>query len=274
MAAAIGKSVEMEVLITVKAYPTISTKYGEAVCVAGVRLDTAEPEWIRFFPVRFRDLPQDQQFQKYEVIRLSAHRHSTDKRRETWRPELDTIQRGDFIPAGGHWPMRRKFLAPMIGPTMCQLHQGRKGGADGSSLGLVRPSRIRGIKVREEDPWSVGQRATVGQGNLLTQKTELVQPGHAFSYSYFCEQPECKGHTQKIVDWEIGECYRSWSQQGQDLVDAIKTRWLNDMCADTREPFFFVGDQHMRPGQFLVLGTFYPEQTPNADQLSFELAER
>lgn len=264
-----GKSVEMEVLVTVKAYPTVSTKYGEAVCVAGVRLDTTAPEWIRFFPVRFRDLPPDRQFRKYEVICISAHRHSTDKRRETWRPEVDTIERKEFVPAHGHWPQRRRLLEPLIGPTMCQLHRGRKGGADAPSLGLIRPARIRGIHVREEEPWTAGQRATVGQGNLLTQKTELVQPSHAFSYVYLCQEDGCKGHRQKIVDWELGESYRSWPQRGQDLIDAIKTRWLDDMCTGTREPFFFVGDQHTRPGQFLVLGTFYPKQAPNADQLTF-----
>jgi hypothetical protein len=261
---------EMEVLVTVKAYPTVSTKYGEAVCVAGVRLDTPEPEWVRLFPVRFRDLPQHQQFKKYEVIRLRAHRHSTDKRRETWRPEVDSIERGEVVPAGGHWPARRALLEPLLGPTMCELHRGRKGGADAPSLGLIRPARIRGIRVREEDAWSVGQQATVGQGNLLTNKTDLVQPGHAFSYSYVCEEPDCKGHKQKIVDWEIGEVYRSWPQQGQELIDAIKEQWLDFMCADKREPYFFVGDQHTRPGQFLVLGTFYPELVPNAAQLTFK----
>src|SRR5690348_15217833 len=32
--------VEMDVLVTVKAYPSISQTYGEAICVAGVRIDT------------------------------------------------------------------------------------------------------------------------------------------------------------------------------------------------------------------------------------------
>ena len=44
------------------------------------------------------------------------------------------------------------------------------------------------------------------------------------------------------------------------------------MCAETREPMFFVGDQHRYPGQFLVLGTFWPERQPDENQLSFNLA--
>jgi hypothetical protein len=72
LTAAAEKWVQMRVLVTVKAYPSISTKYGEAVCVAGTRLDTPTPEWVRFFPVAYRDLPIRQRFQKYEVITLRA----------------------------------------------------------------------------------------------------------------------------------------------------------------------------------------------------------
>ena len=262
----------LRVLVTVKAYPSISTKYGEAICVAGIRLDTPEPEWVRLFPVGYRDLPFEQRFEKYETITVEAQKHSTDQRAETWRPKFESIERGPVLPAGGPWLDRRRHLEPLIGPTMCELHRGRKGGGAGPSLGLVRPARIRGIRVTRESEWSAGQLGTVGQGNLLTTKTELVKPAHAFAYSYFCEDPGCKGHVQKIVDWELGETYRSWAFQGDELIEAIKAKWLDEMCADTREPMFFVGDQHRYPGQFLVLGTFWPKRRPDENQLTFDLA--
>lgn len=259
------------VLITVKAYPSVSTKYGEAVCVAGVRLDTPRPEWVRLFPVAYRDLAVEKRFRKYEVVRLRARKHSTDTRRETWRPDVESIERVEFIKAGGPWLRRRELVEPLIGSSMCQLHRGRKGNGSGPSLGLVRPARVRDIRVTMETPWSPGQLGTVGQGNLLTTKTELIKPPHAFAYRYDCEEPGCKGHAQKIVDWELGEAYRSWAQTGDALVEAIKDKWLG-MCADNRDPYFFVGDQHTRPGQFLVLGTFYPERQPPEAQLTFDLA--
>ena len=109
-------------------------------------------------------------------------------------------------------------------------------------------------------------------GQPADRKTELVKPEHAFSYHWFCEEPGCKGHTQKIVDWELGEAYRSWPLYGQALLDAIEAKWLGEMCAPERDPMFFVGDQHTRPGQFLVLGTFWPKRRPNDDQLTFDLA--
>jgi hypothetical protein len=264
----------IELLVTAKAYPSVSVKYGEAVCVAGVRLDTDEPEWIRLYPVRFRDLPLEQRFRKYQVIRLRAKKHSGDARSETWRPDVGSIQPGKFIRAGGAWEARRDLVEALIGPTMCQLHKGRKRGGDGPSLGIVRPLRVRSIRVSAEEAWSSGQQGTVGQGNLLTTKTDLVKPGHAFAYSYLCEEPGCRGHVQKIVDWELGEAYRHWEYSTDELICRIKRRWQDDMFSERRESFLFVGDQHRRPGQFLVLGTFSPEWRPNADQMVLAFAQQ
>ena len=44
---------KQRVLITVKTYPTLSRKYGETVCTAGVREDGT---WVRIYPVPFRRL--------------------------------------------------------------------------------------------------------------------------------------------------------------------------------------------------------------------------
>lgn len=56
------------VLVTVKAYPNLSRKYGETVCVAGIDLDTNQ--WIRLYPIPFRDLDSDQKFKKYNIIEV------------------------------------------------------------------------------------------------------------------------------------------------------------------------------------------------------------
>jgi hypothetical protein len=262
----------IEVMVTVKAYPSVSTTYGEAVCVAGVRVDTPVPEWVRLFPVKFRDLPSGRRFRKYEIVRLRACKHSTDPRAETWRPDLDSIEPLQFIDSKRHWAERRARVASLLGPTMCELHRGRKGGGPGPSLGLIRPRAIRGIRVTAEDAWSERQIGTIGQGNLLTNKTDLVKPGHAFAYSYMCDEPACRGHVQKIVDWELGEAYRSWAFIGDDLIEAIKHKWLAELCGEDRAPMFFVGDQHRYPGQFLVLGTWSPIRPPDEAQLSFPIA--
>lgn len=265
---------ELELLVTVKAYPSVSMKYGESVCVAGVRLDTPRPQWARLFPVQFRDLPEEQRFEKYDVITLRAQKHSTDRRAESYRPDRDSIRpTGQHLKAGGHWPTRRRWVEPLLGPSMCALNRGRAGGGPGPSLAVVRPRRILDVVVRSAEAWTPSQVDTLNQTSLLsTAKGVLEKPEHSFAYRWECEDSVCPGHLQGIADWELGQAYRSWGQQGYDPVAAVRNQWLDFICADKRETMFFVGDQHKRPGKFMVLGTFYPEHHPNAGQLTLELA--
>lgn len=57
----------IEVLITVKAYPNPSRSQSEAACIVGVRRDGG---FVRLYPVPFRSLEDEQQFKKYQWIRV------------------------------------------------------------------------------------------------------------------------------------------------------------------------------------------------------------
>ncbi|SCD35727.1 hypothetical protein GA0115239_100945 [Streptomyces sp. BpilaLS-43] len=52
--AAFGRRQRARIMITVKTYPELSSKYRETSCVAGIRLDQGEPQHVRLFPVPFR----------------------------------------------------------------------------------------------------------------------------------------------------------------------------------------------------------------------------
>ncbi|MEN0015849.1 MAG: hypothetical protein AAGC46_20960 [Solirubrobacteraceae bacterium] len=266
-----GGAEKLTVLVTVKAYPSLSTKYGEGVCVAGVRLDTPAREWVRLFPVPFRDMPKSRQFRKWDIIEVEARRHSGDPRIETWRPNVDTVTVGDHVPSDHGWISRTPYIEHFFGPTMCELRRGRVGGGDGASLGLVRPREIKGIVVRAEEERTEKKRSIAAQGSLLaaTPKRELDQIPWAFHYSYVCEDPACKGHEQKIADWEIGQAYRAWRlrKPEKDAIEDVKKKWLGMMGESKRDLSFFVGDQHQYPGGFMVLGTFYPERVKVDPQL-------
>lgn len=231
-------------------------KYGDGVCVAGVRLDTATPQWVRLFPVAFRDLPEEQQFEKYDVITLRAQKHSTDRRAESYRPDLGSIRVGQHLAPGGHWPARRRWVEPLLGPTMCELHRGRKGGGDGPSLGVVRPGRVIDVVARDAEPWTAGQRSTLGPSEPAQHQGRPGEAGALVRLPMGVRGPGCKSHTQGIADWELGQAYRGWGRKGYDVIESVRKRWLQEMCGERRDTMFFVGDQHRYPGQFMVLGTF------------------
>jgi hypothetical protein len=81
------------VLITVKTYPTLSRKYGETVCTAGVREDGS---WVRIYPVPFRRLEEKEQYSKYSWVECRLERDTVDVRPETYRP----VDQRELVPVG------------------------------------------------------------------------------------------------------------------------------------------------------------------------------
>lgn len=71
-----------KILIAVKTYPSLSKKYDELVCTAGVRQDGS---WIRLYPIPFRKMDYDKQYRKYEWIEADIVRNEKDFRPETFR---------------------------------------------------------------------------------------------------------------------------------------------------------------------------------------------
>jgi hypothetical protein len=129
----------IEYLPLVKAYPALSRKYGEVSCIAGVRMDCSSPSWIRLYRVPFRSLESDRQFKRYQPIRVSVESHGGDRRPETRRPDRESIQiLADPIGSADGWHGRRRFVEPLLMPSMCEIQ--RRRAQDGTSLGVF-PAR-------------------------------------------------------------------------------------------------------------------------------------
>ena len=96
------------VLITVKTYPTLSRKYGETVCTAGVREDGS---WVRIYPVPFRRLGESEQYSKYDWIDCKLVKSKSDPRPETRHPaNLLDLKPTGHMSVEDNWRDRRKLL--------------------------------------------------------------------------------------------------------------------------------------------------------------------
>jgi diketogulonate reductase-like aldo/keto reductase len=62
---AIAKNVRLRVRILVKAFPQPSEKHEETVCCAGITEDRRQ--LLRLFPIRYRRLPKDHQFERLGI---------------------------------------------------------------------------------------------------------------------------------------------------------------------------------------------------------------
>lgn len=258
-----------EVMITVKTYPNPSDKYLETVCVAGVRLDRGRPEWIRLYPVKFRNEDLDNQFRKYEILRLNGtYTQSNDNRPESFHPRQDEMVHVEHVDTKHNWLRRRQLIGDLVGATtMCELiAQNPKGGmgTPSPSLGMIKPVDVE-VDIAEGDPWSDGEQAKVDRASapdLFGTAMKPLEPApFAIRYRYRCEAPECNGHKQKVLDWEAGQAGRDWKKRHGEAKarEMLYGNWHDMMLAPDRDVHFYVGNQALHRGSFSVLGVWYPK---------------
>lgn len=253
----------LRVLITVKAAPNPSEKYGETVCVAGFNMDVENPGWLRLYPINFRELTAQESFRKYDVIDVEAVPARQDGRRESWRPRMQTLRRIDHLEK---WPSRQRLLESSVEESMCRLVAQTKALPSAKSLALVRPRIVTGLDVAPHPGWTDDQQAKidqyVNQEQLFAERdrTPLEAPRFQAWYRYRCAEPECRGHRQGVLDWELVALQRQRLAHFDDerAVQEIRAKYLDMMCAPHRVPAFYVGNQAKRASVFSVLGVYYP----------------
>ena len=252
---------QMTVLITVKAAPNPSATYGETVCVAGLRLDPMHEDWVRLYPINFRYLDGEQKFGNYDVVTLDAAPSRNDPRRESWRPNMETLRHTDHLPP---WRRRSALLLPRVEESMCEILSAVKTKPPARSLGLVRPRLIEGLDVQPHGGWTPDeQRKIDGYVSQLdvfgADRTALEAPRFKVWYRYRCQDDQCNGHRQGLLDWELVAFQRHLGRRDDDgSVVAIREKFLNEMCGSDRDVFFYVGNQVKRQQTFSVLGVYWP----------------
>ena len=256
------ESDELDVLVLVKAYPNPSKTVAEAACIAGI---DRQRRFVRLYPVPFRDLENEQQFQKYQWIRVKARKARSDSRPETYRPDLASIRvLGDPLPTIDDWATRREAVLPARVQSLCTLLAEQK--RTRRSLGMFQPAEVLDFTWEPEASpvWTPEERSLLTQQDLfLTRERKLLEKvPYAFRYRFRCVDCKArKGHHLKIVDWELAQQYRRLVRA--ELSEGVALRklrdnWLGNLCGPKRDTSFFVGNMQAFPNSFLVLGVFWP----------------
>jgi hypothetical protein len=250
------------VFVTVKAYPNPSRKYQETVCVAGIDLDTHK--WIRLYPIPFRLLDDTRQFRKYSVIEVRARKAPDDHRPESYKVDSDSIRITDYYDSQpDNWARRKEILLPTMSGSFCGILEESK--LNNRSLGMFKPERVdfsyQECKSRNSPEDITICYSQLSLYNRAIDKIETIP--FNFYYHFYCHNSsECRGHKLSIIDWEIGEAYRNWRYKygtEEELLPQIKKKWLDGMCSERHDTYFFVGNMHRFRDIFMVLGVFYPK---------------
>lgn len=265
-----------KVLIAVKTYPTLSSKYDELVCTAGFLEDGS---WIRIYPIPFRKLEYDKQYSKYDWIEVDLERNTSDFRLESHKPktfENNFKKIGEIKADGNTWIERRGIVLKNIHTNMTELIGQAKDTKKYTSLAVFKPKEILDFKIEKVDrEWNKNKldalKAKAQQLNLFQNSEnpfEVVQKlPYKFSYKFTSE--DGIERTMMIEDWEIGQLY--WNclkrHEGHNAEEKacedVKRKYFDDF-AKTKDLYLFLGTTRefhlIAPNPFVIIGTFHPKK--------------
>ncbi len=253
------------VLITVKTYPTISSKYDELVCTAGFREDGS---WIRIYPVPFRHRAYTEQYKKYDWIEIDLVKNTSDFRPESYRPatletEIDVVGHMD---TSRNWEERKTLCLKKIYYKSSELIKEAQDKNIGTSLAVFKPTEILDFYAESVDrEWSPKQRATLAQQNLFETKFEVVRK-LPYKFKYRFKDNTGKESNMMIEDWETGQLF--WRQLAkyegneQKAIDDVRKKYFDDF-AIKKDLHFFLGttkkNHYVSQNPFMIIGTFHPK---------------
>jgi hypothetical protein len=266
---------KQRVLITVKTYPTLSRKYGETVCTAGVREDGS---WVRIYPVPFRRLNEEEQYRKFDWLECRLVRNPSDPRPETYRPvdeqELHPVAR---IGTSDDWRERRRILlkTARVYERLDELIAGAK--ANKVSLAVFKPARVLDFsweaEEREWDPDKVRQmRELTKQYDLFAdntwRETFRVIDKLPYSFSYKFEDAAGRQSELQVLDWEAGalywNCLRSVDGDEPRALAKVRQKYFVEFLK--KDLHFFLGTTQqfhfVAPNPWVIIGVFpIPHET-------------
>lgn len=257
------------VLITVKTYPTLSRKYGETVCTAGVREDGS---WIRIYPVPFRRLDEAEQYRKFDWLHCELIKSRSDPRPETRHPAaMDQLRPVGHMGTSDEWRERRQLLL-QTATVYTRLEPLIEGAKDNRlSLAVFKPTRITGFicenETREWDPAKVTElRNRTRQEEMFEDETwrqtfQLI-PKLPYSFSYRFEDADGRPSELQVLDWEIGalywNCLRSCDGDESAALAKVRAKYLDEFAS--RDLHFFVGTTQqfhfIAPNPWVIIGVF------------------
>jgi hypothetical protein len=150
----------------------------------------------------------------------------------------------------------------MVSPSFCSILADTE---KDKSLGAFKPCDIDFSWKKATLESEAKREANYAQRSFFdTSKKAIEQIPFDFYYHFKCYgHPGCPGHKLSIIDWEIRQAYRDWRDKYEPeerLLEMLKQTWLDRLCSEKNDVYFYVGNMKRFRDHFMVLGVFYPQK--------------
>jgi hypothetical protein len=238
------------ILITVRTYPTISTRYVETVCTGGIN-DCGE--WRRIYPVPLRYLEEDRQFTTFDIVEM-ALKDGDDGRMESRKP-------GGSINIVGHvddWSVRCQWVNPTICPSLAAMSSANR---------TLAPVAVKQVLEFLAEPcsaeWTQEQKDLLKQELMFGERKPLEKIPFEFRLRWQDEDGE--EHNSLILAWEMYETWRSYRRDYPNPVEVMRDKFMSDIFGPARKLSLFMGNHSRFRDIWMICGWFFPprEQANN-----------
>jgi hypothetical protein len=250
-----------KILIATKTYPSISQKYKETVCTAGILLDENEKPlgWIRIYPIRFRSLEFTKRYKRWSIISAEIEKNDKDFRKESYRISDSSIQIIREIGTAKNWEERKSFILPFEFHSIKEMKENK------NSVGIIKPKSIeKYFSKKTERDWTPKQKAVQDQGDFFEESFNLEKIPYQFRYKF--TELDGTPHDYSISDWEISELYRkcrdkclspNLEEREQEGLLQVQKK-LQDDFLTKKDLYFIIGNLKNHSDTFMIIGIFYP----------------
>lgn len=265
-------TIKRRVFITVKTYPTLSKKYDELVCTAGILDDGS---WVRIYPLPFRKLDYDNRYKKYQWLEISLQKNTSDPRPESHRiTDIKSIRlQGRPVGTERGWEERKRIIFennPIYDDLSSLIEKANR---NELSLAVFKPQEVVDFIVEETvRHWPKDKMALLRQKasqlSLFQTEDELkrefsVVDKLPYKFSYRFRDGKGKEAKLMIEDWEIGALYWNCLKREGDekkAVDMVKRKYFTEFFQ--KDIYLFLGTTKQFHGwarnPFVIVGVFYP----------------
>lgn len=266
-------STTRRVFIVVKTYPTLSKKYDELVCTAGILDDGS---WVRIYPLPFRKLDYENRYKKYQWLELPLAKNESDPRPESYRiTDISKIRLiGGPIGTREGWAARKQIVFEKN-----EIHSDlgaliTKANNNELSIAIFKPTELLELVVeRTEREWDQSSleilKAKASQLSLFQSEAEVrkefsIVAKLPFKFSYRFQDCTGRQSTLMIEDWEIGSLYWNCLKQSNgnedEAIDLVRQKYMEEFSS--KDLLLFLGTTRRYHGwalnPFVIIGVFYP----------------
>jgi len=245
------------VTILVKASPQPSKSHRETVCCAGL---DPNGNWKRLFPIRFRQLSDEQSFRRWSIVDFKYSAPKQDIRPESCRVHEESITVKGYV-------RDRDRKAGLVYPAIKASEI--EAASQGHSLTVIKPydvslkHRRRSIAELEDARTAFEKQAR--QASMFDKDLDFIEPC-PFEFKMSFKDGDDKRREKLCGDWETQAAFFNFRIQHGE---AAALKHLEDTYCDKyfrTGLIFALGNMASRPQTWQLLGIF---PLPDPKQQSF-----